>query len=106
MIAIHTIYQGPTDHHGARVRVTDHNGQHFYLPWPYEMSTETAHAWAACCALRKWNRFGIWKGGGFNGGYCYVLVDVSDGEQIEVGYLSKYEFRLHDRNPERISRYE
>ena len=73
--AICTKYVGPTNSHGARIKVSAQAGT-MYVPWDYALDTFANHEAAAYAYAAKKGWSGDWVGGGLprDDGYCFVSV--------------------------------
>jgi hypothetical protein len=94
MRAIFTKYLPPTNRSGARVSVTDpgyaHDGhppRRVIVSWDDALGADENHAAAARIALQRWEWDGVWVGGGFPTGDCFVHVMPADGLLVFNGGL-------------------
>ena len=86
MKAISTKYIGPTNHRGARIKATDHDGNFVTVSYTHELSTDGEHDRAALALLQKMGWPGRWVRGSFAGGRGNVYVCDAGGQssQIEI----------------------
>lgn len=81
MQALSTRYLGPTDHRGARVKVSAERGS-VVVPWDDALDTAANHCRAALRALERWEWSGRWVGGSSTSnprGFIFVCVPGTRG---------------------------
>lgn len=87
MQAIRTVYLGPTDTRGSRIKATCEGGT-TTVPYPHEKSSGAdAHSVAAIALARKLGWHGRFAAGGLKDSYVFVFC--SDGEyEIDSGPIA------------------
>ena len=97
MKAIKTVYLGPTNTRGSRIKASDGDGHSVTVPYPHELSGADCHAVAAVALCRKMGWDGILIAGGLND--CYVFTFAAS-ESYPIG------MDVHEAQAIRNARYE
>jgi hypothetical protein len=72
MKAIKTLYLGPTNYKGSRIKATDQDRNHITLNWDHELNADENHKAAAKALCEKMN----WQGELIMGGFPKYNVHV------------------------------
>jgi hypothetical protein len=73
--AISTRYLGPTNHRGARIKVTAEAGA-LTVSWDHSLNVDENHAKAAKAFADRWDWGGVWIGSPSPDGKGYVFVNL------------------------------